>query len=78
MKVIETTWLVLSPSPLPCKVIVPLLVRVGCEIIVGVHVCPVGEFVTFRDEETKLLYPLGIVTFTKIIFDVPVFVVVSV
>ena len=52
---IETAWLVFSPSPDPCKVIEPLPVVVGCEITVGVHVCPVGEFVTFSDEETKFV-----------------------
>jgi len=55
VKLIETAWLVFSPSPDPCKVIEPLPVVVGCEITVGVHVCPVGEFVTFSDEETKFV-----------------------
>jgi hypothetical protein len=69
---------VFSPPPVPCKVIVPLLVRVGCEIKVGVHVCPNGEFVTFSEVETRLEYPLGIVTLIEPICDEPVLVIVTV
>jgi hypothetical protein len=69
---------VLSPPPIQCKVIVPLLVRLGCEITVGVHVCPDGEFVTFSEVVTILEYPLGIVTLIEPICDEPVFVTVTV